>query len=130
MTITLKETETFFIFEMPQLTADKTTEEGAAVEAANERYKFITIGAGSNRKLAEAETQTPQIHTKSQGTYIGRHTRRNQRTYVSNWEMFDTYQQLDKMEEINGMLYPQKLNSKTHQVSILIHFSLILIFIY
>lgn len=112
MTITLKETETIFLFELPQLTVDKRTPEGAAVEAENEKYKFITIGEGSNRKLADAETQTPQIHTKNQGTFIGRHTRRNQGTFVSNWEMYDTYKELDTMEEINGKLYPRRVHSK------------------
>ena len=112
MTIVLKETETFFIFEMPQLTEDQSTPEGAAVAAENERYKFITIGAGSHRKLAETETQTPQVHTKPRGTLLGRNPRRNQGTFVSNWQMHDTYKSLGKMEEVNGMLYPRGAKSK------------------
>ncbi|XP_033230208.1 WD repeat-containing protein 78-like isoform X2 [Belonocnema kinseyi] len=112
VTIILKETETFFIFEMPQLTEDQRTPEGAAVLAENERYKYITVGAGSNRKLADAETQTPQVHTKPRGTYLGRNMRRNQGTFVSNWEMSDTYQSLETMEEVNGLLYPRSAKSK------------------
>ena len=120
VTITLKETETFFIFEMPQRTVDPQTPEGQAVLAENERYQYITVGAGSNRKLADAETQTPQIYTKSRGTFIGRKKRRNQGTFVSNWEIYDTYQSIETMKEVNGMLYPrsdsQRKNEK-HEVS-------------
>ena len=95
VTLTMKETETFFLFEMPQLTADLDTPEGQAVKAANEAYEYITVGAGSNRKLVNAETQTPRVHTKSRSTYIGRQTRENRGTYVNNWVMHDTYAALE-----------------------------------
>lgn len=93
--ITIKETETFFLFEMPQLTADLQTPEGLMVQEANERYKYITVGGGSNRKLINAETQTPRTHTKPRATYVGPDKRHNRGTFVNNWVMHDTYENLE-----------------------------------
>ncbi|XP_015596572.1 WD repeat-containing protein 78 [Cephus cinctus] len=97
VTITLKETETVFIFEMPQLTEDLRTPEGQAVKSDNERYEYITVGAGSNRKLATAETQTPCVHMKTRSSYLGRHQRRNQGTFVNNWVLYDTFAEMEAL---------------------------------
>ncbi|XP_011503022.1 PREDICTED: WD repeat-containing protein 78-like [Ceratosolen solmsi marchali] len=90
VTIVLKETETFFIFELPQLTADTTSTEGQLVAEENERYKQVL--ATSKRKTMNTETQTPQIYTKTRGTCVGRQERKNHATIVNNWIMFDTLQ--------------------------------------
>lgn len=76
---------------MLQLTADLNTPEGQNVKLQNERYEYITSGEGSNRKLVNAETQTPKIYTKTRSTFIGRNERCNFGTIVNNWVMHDTY---------------------------------------
>ncbi|XP_012286161.1 WD repeat-containing protein 78 [Orussus abietinus] len=88
--ITLMETDTFFIFEMPQLTKIADTPEGQAVKEENERYEYITVGGGSNRKLATVETQTQIVHTKTRSTYLSRSRRKNQGTFVNAWVMYDS----------------------------------------
>ncbi|XP_044585361.1 dynein axonemal intermediate chain 4-like [Cotesia glomerata] len=102
MTILLRETETFFLFDMPQLTADLDTPEGQAVKEANERYEYITKGEGSNRRVAEAETQTTRIYTKSRSTYLGRKKRTNKGTFVNNWVLYDAYNSANIIDNEDG----------------------------
>ncbi|XP_011061701.1 PREDICTED: WD repeat-containing protein 78-like [Acromyrmex echinatior] len=103
VTITLKETQTFFIFEMPQMTEDLRTPEGQALKQENENYEYIT-GPGSDRKLLNVETQTIYVLTKSRGTYCGLRSRRNQGMFVNNWMMHDTYAAPELMIEKNGRM--------------------------
>ncbi|KAK0174799.1 hypothetical protein PV327_010528 [Microctonus hyperodae] len=113
VSIVLKETETFYLFEMPQLTADLNTSEGQAVKEENERYEYITVGAGSNRKLADAETQTTKIYKKSRSTYKERPKRVNQGTFVNNWVMYDTFNNPELLIEENGKLVERSVASIT-----------------
>jgi hypothetical protein len=108
VTIVLKETETFFIFELPQLTVDATSSEGQTVAEENERYERILTA--SERKTINAETQTPQMYTKTRGTYIGRHDRKNCGTVVNNWVMFDTFKSeksevVEKFDKVASSLF-------------------------
>lgn len=102
VTITLKETQTFFIFEMPQLTGDLPTAEGQAIKQENEYYEYVTVV--SNRKLIDAETQTICVLTKSRGTYLGARPRKNRGMFVNNWVMHDTYAAPELMTEREGCL--------------------------
>ena len=111
VTITLRETETFFIFEMQPRTADLNTPEGIAVKQENENYEYKTIGPGSTRKLVDAETQTIQVLMRSRGTYIKRKLRRNRGMFVNNWEMYDTYQAPELMIERNDLLVVHRKES-------------------
>lgn len=90
VTITLRETRTSFVFEMPQMTEDAETPQGQGVRSENENYEYATVGAGSSvRKLIDAETQTIRLSTKSRGTFLGTEPRRNKGTLVNNWVMYD-----------------------------------------
>lgn len=102
--IILQETDVFFIFELPQLTVDLSSEEGAAVKQMNEQYEYITVGPGSNRKLANAEAQTPCIYRKNRSTYLPRTKRRNQGNVVNNWIMYDTWENL-KTTKAKGPIF-------------------------
>ncbi|CAD1477903.1 unnamed protein product [Heterotrigona itama] len=111
VTLTLRETETFFIFEMQPRTADLLTPEGIAVKQENENYEYKTIGPGSTRKLVDAETQTIQLLMRSRGTYFEKKSRRNRGMFVNNWEMYDTYQAPELMLERNGLLVVHRKES-------------------
>ncbi|XP_012061354.1 PREDICTED: WD repeat-containing protein 78-like [Atta cephalotes] len=102
VTITLKETQTFFIFEMLQMTGDLRTLEGQAIKQENKNYEYVTIGPGSDRKLVNVETQTIHVLTKSRGTYYGLRSRRNQGMIMNNWVIHDTYAAPELMIEKNG----------------------------
>ncbi|XP_029155755.1 WD repeat-containing protein 78-like [Nylanderia fulva] len=104
VTITLKETQTYFIFEMPQMTEDLRTPEGKIIQQENKNYEYVTIGPSSNRKLLDAETQTIRVLTKSRGTYLGMRPRRNQGIFVNNWVIHDTYASPELMTEKNGRM--------------------------
>lgn len=104
VTIILKETQTYFIFEMPQMTEDLRTPEGQMVQEENKNYEYVTVGPGSNRKLLNAETQTVRVLTKSRGTYLGMRPRKNQDVFVNNWVIHDTYAAPELMTEKNGRM--------------------------
>ncbi|XP_011694764.1 PREDICTED: WD repeat-containing protein 78-like isoform X1 [Wasmannia auropunctata] len=104
VTITLRETQTFFVFEMPQMTEDLQTPEGQAIVRENENYEYVTVGPGSDRKLLNVETQTIRVLTKSRGTYCGLRLRKNQGMFVNNWVIHDTYAAPELMIEKNGRM--------------------------
>ncbi|XP_043677007.1 dynein axonemal intermediate chain 4-like [Vespula pensylvanica] len=104
ITIILKETDTIIFFEMLPLTSDLRTPEGQAVQESNERYKEIVAGPGIARKVADAETQTIEVITKSRGTYLGGTVRQNEGMFVNNWVIYDTYKEPELMVEKNGLL--------------------------
>lgn len=58
ITIHLRETPTFYLLELPSLTAEVGTEEGIKIERDNELYNYLTIGEGRNRYTKTAEVQT------------------------------------------------------------------------
>ncbi|OXU20024.1 hypothetical protein TSAR_010449 [Trichomalopsis sarcophagae] len=119
VTITLRETETFFLFDLPQLTEDAGTEAGRAVIEENERYRRIMSGAG--RKTVDAETQTAQLYTKTRGTYVGREERKNKATFVNNWVMHDAYRDEEKIgagepDERDRFKFPRDKPSELHHL--------------
>ncbi|XP_020284729.1 WD repeat-containing protein 78 isoform X2 [Pseudomyrmex gracilis] len=104
VTIILRETQTFFIFEMPQLTEDLRSTEGQAVQRENENYEYVTVGPGSTRKLLDVETQTIRVLTKSRGTFLGVRPRKSRGVFVNNWTMHDTYAAPELMIEKDGRM--------------------------
>jgi len=104
VTITLKETQTFFIFEMAQLTEDLHTPEGKALQQENEDYEYVTAGLGLNRKLLDAETQTICILTKSRGTHLGLRPRQNEGMFANEWVLYDIFTAPELITEQNGRL--------------------------
>lgn len=106
MTITLRETDTSFLFDLPQLTVEADTESGKLVVQENERYTQLISGLG--RKTVSSETQTPQSLTKTRGTCLPRLDRKNSSTFVNNWIMHDDYCQVLKSE--TDIHYENKVN--------------------
>lgn len=130
VTITLKETQTFFIFEMPQLTGDLSTSEGQAIKQENEYYEYVTVGPGSNRKMIDAETQTIRKLTKSRGTYLGVRPRKNQGMFVNNWVIHDTYAVPELMTEKNGRLIVHSKESMQRMREAQVRENIIFLFTY
>ena len=90
----LTETETFTIYECASLTVPKGTEEAAAVEKYNADYEYLTQGPGKNRRTSEAEVQTENLLVKSRSANTDRIKKEDQGSFVSNFEMYDTYTDL------------------------------------
>lgn len=107
--LTLTETDDIVIFENVSLTAEKGTEEAAAVEKYNADYDYLTRGPGKNRRTNEAEVQTENVLVKSRSANTERIKKQDQGSFVSNFEMYDTYESLaKKTKEI-------QLDDETHR---------------
>ncbi|KAJ8722440.1 hypothetical protein PYW07_003620 [Mythimna separata] len=96
--ITLKETETVFLFSLPSISYDKGTPEGNLVEEENTNYEYITVGKGRNRKMVGQETQTKDTIKQSRHTLATRPEKKNAMCFASMWDMHDTYSRIAKAE--------------------------------
>lgn len=97
--ITLKETETCFLFDLPCCSLDKGTVEANKVEEDNEYYQYITVGKGRNRKMINEETQTQSCVTQTRHTLAVRPQKKNAIAFASMWDMHDTYARLANIKE-------------------------------
>lgn len=115
--ITIRETDDIVLFEMKSVTVPKGTEEARAVEEDNAAYDYLTIGKGKTRRTSEAEAQTANILYKSRSVNTDRVRTQNVASYVSNFEMYDTFAELERttqtLEEDNG----NKIALTTYSVS-------------
>ncbi|CAG9765019.1 unnamed protein product [Ceutorhynchus assimilis] len=91
ISLTLSETNTFFVLDIPSCIEIRNTEEGDEAERENEEYLYLTEGKGRNRKVVDAEAQTAVILKKSRNTEAEIISTKNARAFASNWEMHDTY---------------------------------------
>ncbi|XP_037944775.1 dynein intermediate chain 4, axonemal [Teleopsis dalmanni] len=94
--IVLRKTNLFVLYEQSSYTALRDTEEGKQVEQENEQYEALLKGRKKWRSTRNAETQTigklfksREVNTETVKTdHVG--------VYVSNFEMFDTYKDMEK----------------------------------
>lgn len=100
--LALTESDDIVLFECASLTVPKESEEAAAVEKYNKDYEFLTTGAGKNRRTSNAEVQTGNFIVKSRAANTERIKKLEQGSFVSNFEMYDTYKDLaTKTKEIS-----------------------------
>ncbi|XP_032514155.2 dynein axonemal intermediate chain 4-like [Danaus plexippus] len=98
ITITLKETETYFLFELPTTSYEKGTAEATLVEEENEFYQYITVGKGKNRKMVTEETQSKECVSQTRHTLATRPQKKNAISFASMWDMHDTYARLARVK--------------------------------
>lgn len=96
MKIRLEESEDVLLYENNSFTVLAGTDEATTVLADNERYDYLTIGKGQQRKICDIETQTVEPLRKTRAINTDRIDERAVGTYVSNYDMFDTYAQLEQ----------------------------------
>ncbi|KAG5677732.1 hypothetical protein PVAND_007463 [Polypedilum vanderplanki] len=92
----LTETDDVILYESVSLTELRGTEEATEVEKYNTDYEYLTKGPGKNRRTCNAEVQTENILVKSRSSNTERIKKQDQESFVSNFEMFDTYADLAK----------------------------------
>lgn len=114
--IKLQKTSDIILFEQRSMTALRDTEEGVLVEKDNERYRYLTEGEGSKRTRFSVETQTALQLTKTRGVNTDSIARNNVASYVSNFEMFDTYKDLEKTIQSVDVDGTQKIQVTTYKV--------------
>lgn len=94
--IIVRETDDIELYASNSCTVPQDAPEAAAVIADNERYDYLTIGKGRARRTSEAEAQTPNTLYKSRAINTDRVKKHNVDSYVSNFDMFDTYAELEQ----------------------------------
>ncbi|KAJ6643727.1 Dynein axonemal intermediate chain 4, partial [Pseudolycoriella hygida] len=97
--VILRETDDVVLYECTSTTVPADSEDAAAVVEDNTRYEYLTVGKGKHRPTLDAETQTIPVLMKSVGANTERIKTENVATFVSNFEMFDTYTDLDRVTE-------------------------------
>lgn len=93
MKIRLKESEDVLLYENNSYTVLAGTDEATTVLADNQRYEDLT---GQQRKIRDVETQTAEPLLKTRAINTDRIDEKAVGTYVSNYDMFDTYAQLER----------------------------------
>lgn len=94
--IILRETEDMLLYENNAYTVlMDDADELAAVTEDNARYDFLTVGKGKQRKTSDAEAQTQQKLVKTRAVNTDRIRTKTVGTFVSNYDMFDTYADLE-----------------------------------
>uniref|UniRef100_A0A1B0C359 Dynein axonemal intermediate chain 4 n=1 Tax=Glossina palpalis gambiensis TaxID=67801 RepID=A0A1B0C359_9MUSC len=96
ISVRLTKTHLFQLYNQLSITAMKNTDDGEAVEKDNRTYDYLTIGRGRVRRRSDAECQTLMTLKKSRDINTTTVTTTNTGTFVSYYEMYDTYEVLDK----------------------------------
>lgn len=112
----LKETPEITFYEQPSKTVSKDSEDAKVVEDNNKVYEELTVGRGRHRRKAEAETQTVNILMKSRDINTISIRKANSSAYVSNFDMFDTYKNLDQTTSEIDINAEQKVSMTTYKV--------------
>lgn len=96
MKIRLTVSDEYVLYESNSLTVPNDSDDASKVLAINTRYKYLTMGKGKNRITCDAETQTINTLLKSRSANTDRMKQSHVGTFVSNYDMFDTYEDLGR----------------------------------
>ncbi|XP_037038560.1 dynein intermediate chain 4, axonemal-like [Bradysia coprophila] len=97
--VILRETDDVVLYECNSTTVPAESEDAATVLEDNTKYEYLTVGKGKHRPTLDAETQTSLVLMKSVGANTERIKTENAATFVSNFEMYDTYTDLERITE-------------------------------
>ncbi|XP_058832485.1 dynein axonemal intermediate chain 4 [Topomyia yanbarensis] len=92
--ILLTETDDIILFENASHTVTKGTMEAVTVEGQNAAYDLKKTSRRT--AVAEAEAQTPELLLKSRGVNTERIMKQEVASFVSNYDMYDTYNDLER----------------------------------
>ncbi|XP_073838441.1 dynein axonemal intermediate chain 4 [Musca autumnalis] len=114
--ITLKKTDDIVLYEQRSTTVLRDSEEGQLVEEDNKRYEYLTQGPGRKRICFPVETQTSVVLTKTRAVNTDSIAKGHVASYVSNFEMFDTYKDLEQTTQSVDVDGRQKMQITTYKV--------------
>ncbi|XP_017486882.1 PREDICTED: WD repeat-containing protein 78 [Rhagoletis zephyria] len=114
--VTLWKTSEILLFEQRSLTVLANTDEGKAIAEDNERYDYLTSAQGRRRRTIDAEAQTTALLYKSRDVNTERIRTDNVASYVSNFEMFDTYKDLQATTKSVELDEHKKMEITTYRV--------------
>lgn len=114
--VLLRKTPLVVLFERPSMTAELDTEEGRMVLADNQLYDQLLTGIDKCRRTVEADTQTIEPLLKSRLVNTERLCTDQVGSYVSNFEMFDTYKDLEASTKSVPIEGAQQMEVTTYRV--------------
>lgn len=118
--IRLKETDDILLFESNSYTVLADTDDAKIVEEDNRRCDEFAISRGKQRKVIDVETQTVDALLKTRAVNTDHIRQKTTGTFVSNYDMFDTYANLNHTTEsisINDDGSERTLNVTTYSKS-------------
>ncbi|XP_055626014.1 dynein axonemal intermediate chain 4 [Toxorhynchites rutilus septentrionalis] len=111
--IFLTETDDIILFESASHTVARDSEEAALVEQQNANYEAKR--QGRKTATADAEAQNPEQVCKSRGVNTERIMKQEVASFVSNYDMYDTYNDLERhTKEIDLAEASSKLEITTY----------------
>ncbi|XP_055915399.1 dynein axonemal intermediate chain 4 [Eupeodes corollae] len=114
--IYLRQTKDILLFEQRSTTVPFGTEDAERVEKENTAYDYITKGKGRLRRKADSEAQTTNVLYKSRDVNTDTIRKINAASYVSNFDMFDTYHQFQPVKSSLKMDDSKSLDVMTYKV--------------
>ncbi|KAG8311553.1 WD repeat-containing protein 78 [Homalodisca vitripennis] len=91
--VTLTETETVFMLVIPTQCDSPDTGEGRKTLKDNQLHEF---NLQVNKTLSHIATQTHQSAVKNSKVNVPRNDRANSSAYATSWDIYDTYEDLEK----------------------------------
>lgn len=114
--VLLRKTPIVVLFERRSMTALADTEEGRQVMEDNRKYDELLSGTDKTRRTVDADTQTMTALMKSRLVNTERLTTAQMGSYVSNFEMYDTYTDLEKSTTSVQVQGAKKMEITTYHV--------------
>ncbi|XP_055843793.1 dynein axonemal intermediate chain 4 [Episyrphus balteatus] len=114
--IYLRQTKDILLFEQRSTTVPFGTEDAERVDKENKAYDYVTKGKGRLRRKADSEAQTTNVLYKSRDANTDTIRKINAASYVSNFDMFDTYEQLQPVKSSLKMDDSKTLDVMTYKV--------------
>ncbi|XP_060660313.1 dynein axonemal intermediate chain 4 [Drosophila nasuta] len=114
--VLLRKTPLVVLFERSSMTAELDGDEGRLVLADNQRYDELLAGTDKSRRTVDADTQTVTALKKSRLVNTERLCTDHVGSYVSNFEMFDTYKDLEASTKSVQVQGEQQMQVTTYKV--------------
>ncbi|KAH8349882.1 hypothetical protein KR084_008621 [Drosophila pseudotakahashii] len=113
--ITLRKSEFFELHSQPQTTVAKGSAEGDEAERDNRNYEYLTVGKGKIRRRSDSDAQTDTLLFTTRAVNTIMITKATVSSYVSNFEMYDTLNNISKEFATNTMSSVKDLASALGQ---------------
>ncbi|KAH8365966.1 hypothetical protein KR093_007730 [Drosophila rubida] len=114
--VLLRTTPLVVLFERPSMTAELDSDEGRLVLADNQRYAELLAGTDKSLRTVDADTQTVTALKKSRLVNTESLCTAQVGSYVSNFEMFDTYKDLEASTKSVQVQGEQQMQVTTYKV--------------
>ncbi|XP_017028698.1 dynein axonemal intermediate chain 4 [Drosophila kikkawai] len=101
--VTLRKSVFFELHSQSQTTAAKGTPEGEETERDNRAYDYLTIGKGKVRRRSDNDAQTDTVLFVSRAVNTILLTSATVSSYVSNFEMYDTLNNISRDVNVSHM---------------------------